>query len=82
MDIKTSLALLIIIGHFACVGILAFCQIPAENQETVKLLMHTTRDCMLLVVGYFYGSSFGSDKKTNSMLQAQADAVDLQRNKQ
>lgn len=82
MDIKTALALFITAGFFACVVLLAYVPIPAENRDVLNIMIGTAGGGFMLMLGFYYGSSAGSEQKTKIMAQAQADAADLQRDKQ
>jgi hypothetical protein len=62
-----ALGALIVIGFFTVlVGLLQF-EIPARNESALYLALGTLFSAFAGVVGYFYGSSAGSKRKTDLM---------------
>jgi len=75
MNIKTALALLTTFGFFFCVGLLAYVPIPPGNRDVLNIMIGTAGGGWMMVLGWYYGSSSGSELKTRLMAQAQADAA-------
>lgn len=59
-----SLATVIVVGFFALLYLLATQAIPAENKDSMNLVIGSLLAAFGGIVGYFFGSSLGSSKKT------------------
>ena len=67
-DVATyMLGSLITIGFFGLLGILIFKSIPEGNNEVLYLAIGALISAFATVVGYFYGSSAGSQAKTEML---------------
>lgn len=61
--------ILVLLGFFAAVGAMVFIDIPTASKEPLMLLVGALSTMAGSVVGYFYGSSAGSDRKTELLSQ-------------
>ena len=58
-----ALGALIVIGFFALLYLLTQKPVPAENKDSLNLVIGSLLGAFSLIVGYFYGSSLGSSEK-------------------
>jgi hypothetical protein len=65
------LAALIVVCFFVLLGILVFKQIPKDNGEVLYLAVGSLLSAFATVTGYFFGSSAGSQAKTEIMAKEQ-----------
>lgn len=63
--LQYSFAALIVVSFFVILGMLLFKKIPTENTETINLAIGALLTAFGTVVGYFFGSSAGSQRKTD-----------------
>jgi hypothetical protein len=68
-----AIAIAFVVGFFLVTGLKLFHVITVSDQ-TVNDLITTLRDGLMLILAYYFGSSAGSDRKTE--LLAQAPAID------
>jgi hypothetical protein len=52
-------------GFFGMPFLLALAPIPEESRETIEQIVGTAGNAFMLIVGYYFGSSSGSAKKTD-----------------
>lgn len=62
-------AALIVICFFGILFLLFIYKIPTENTDTLNLAIGTLLTAFGTVVGYFFGSSAGSQRKTDIIAQ-------------
>lgn len=65
--VYSLVALVVIVGFIALTGYLIINAVPEGNKDMVRDIVTTLRDALMLIVGYFYGSSKSSAEK-NEML--------------
>lgn len=58
---------LIVVGFFVLMIVLIFKGIPSANKETFTLVVGSLLAAFSMIVGYFFGSSMGSSRKTDLM---------------
>lgn len=56
---------MIVIGFFTLIVVLIYKGIPPDNKDTFTLLIGALIGSFTSIVGYFFGSSLGSSKKTD-----------------
>lgn len=59
-----ALGAIIVISFFVLMIVLAYQTIPDENKDVINLVIGALIGAFSTVVGYFFGSSLGSSKKT------------------
>jgi len=62
-------AALIVLCFFSILALLLYKKIPVENTETLNLAIGALLTAFGTVVGYFFGSSVGSQRKTDIIAQ-------------
>ena len=67
------LAALIVVCFFGFIALLLFMPIPKENVETLNLAAGALLIAFGTVVGYFFGSSAGSQRKTDMLSKIETD---------
>jgi uncharacterized membrane-anchored protein len=65
----TILALLVFLGFFAVLGILAFKELPPSANSTISVLLGTLTAGVSTILSYYFGSSVGSSRKTELLSQ-------------
>lgn len=55
--------ILILVGFFLLSTFLIFKVTPEGNKDMVKDILATLRDAIMIIIGYFYGSSKSSAEK-------------------
>jgi uncharacterized BrkB/YihY/UPF0761 family membrane protein len=58
------LGALIVLGFFVLMVVLVYKTIPTENKDLLNLVVGALIGSFATIVGYFYGSSKGSQEKT------------------
>jgi hypothetical protein len=58
-----GIGLLFLLGFFYLLQFLTYKVIPAENKEIFTGVIETLKNGVILILGYFYGSSKGSSDK-------------------
>jgi len=56
-----------LLGFFTLSAYIVYRTIPEANQQLVGGVIETLKNGAILILGYFYGSSTGSAKKTDIM---------------
>jgi len=69
--IQIALAVIIVVCFFLLVWMLLFFSIPKENVETMNLATGALLTAFGTVVGYYFGSSAGSQRKTDMLSKAE-----------
>lgn len=64
------LAALIVLCFFSILALLLFFKIHSENTETLNIAIGALLTAFGTVVGYFFGSSAGSQRKTDIIAQS------------
>ncbi len=67
IDIKKLLGLIVVCFFFTTLIMLFFVQIPAQNTDLVKTFGVALISSASMIVGYYFGSSDGSARKTEIM---------------
>jgi FtsH-binding integral membrane protein len=65
-----ALAALFVIGYFILIGLILTMVIPNENKDIALMLFGTLTAGVSLILGYFFGSSKGSEEKNRMLLQS------------
>jgi len=68
------LGALIVLGFFTVIGLLIFTEVPVANNDVLNLSIGALITGFATVVGFFYGSSAGSQKKTDALINGKKDA--------
>lgn len=61
------LGALVVLCFFAVIVLLIIIGVPSDNKEALLLILGALIGAFSSVMGYFYGSSIGSAKKTDLM---------------
>ena len=64
-DVKSVLALVAIIGFFEVLTALFTCPLPKDNSQMANTVIVALIAIVTMIVGYYFGSSAGSAKKTD-----------------
>lgn len=70
--VAAVVGVLVLLGFFSAISALVLREIPVANKEPLMLLVGSLGTMAGMVVGYFYGSSSGSDRKTELMAGGQS----------
>ncbi len=62
-NLQAILAILVTIGFFGLVGVIAFHSVPVESKDVVNILCGTFATSWGGCMGYFFGSSSSSKNK-------------------
>ena len=65
-----ALAALFVIGYFILIGLILTMVIPEQNKDIALMLFGTLTAGVSLILGYFFGSSRGSEEKNKLLLQS------------
>ena len=65
-----ALAALFVIGYFILIGLILTMVIPEQNKDIALMLFGTLTAGVSLILGYFFGSSKGSEEKNRLLLQS------------
>lgn len=65
-----ALAGLFVIGYFILIGLILTMVIPEQNKDIALMLFGTLTAGVSLILGYFFGSSRGSEEKNKLLLQS------------
>ena len=65
-----ALAALFVIGYFILIGLILTMVIPEQNKDIALMLFGTLTAGVSLILGYFFGSSKGSEEKNRMLLQS------------
>lgn len=63
-DIKSILALITLVFFFCCIVLLFFTSVPKDNLDLLKTFGLSLISALSFVIGYYFGSSDGSARKT------------------
>lgn len=66
------LAILITLGFFGLLALAVFHPMPSSSQKTLDIMTGTLGTAWVMVVTYYFGSSAGSDRKTELLAEAPA----------
>jgi len=58
---------LIVIGFFVCLIYLMFNNKDNIFTSTIQTMIETIKNCLLIIVGFYWGTSMGSQVKTQIM---------------
>lgn len=61
------LALLIVIGFFTLLGLMAFVQLPVKNESAIQIMLGSLAAAFGAVYQFFFGSSAGSQAKDQTI---------------
>jgi hypothetical protein len=70
--IPAALALLVTSGFFGVLGYMCFRTLPAGGHDAMLLMLGSLSTAWTSVIAYYFGSSAGSDRKTELLAQAPA----------
>ena len=70
--VPATLAIFITLGFFGLLGLCAFHAAPAGNDKVLDMMTGALGTAWIMVVTYYFGSSAGSDRKTELLAQAPA----------
>jgi hypothetical protein len=65
-----ALAAIFVIGYFILIGLILTMVIPEQNKDIALMLFGTLTAGVSLILGYFFGSSRGSEEKNKLLLQS------------
>lgn len=65
-----TLALLVTIGFFGLLALSAFHTIPASSEKILDVMTGSLGTAWIMIITYYFGSSAGSDRKTELLAQA------------
>lgn len=65
--IQFVIAGLVVVGFFALLLILAYTDLPKENKDLFNMLLGAWIVSFTSVINYFFGSSYGSAKKDETI---------------
>ena len=67
------LAYFVTCGFFGLLGFMLTHQVPAENRDLLDVMLGSLGSAWIAIVSYYFGSSSGSDRKTELMAKSQSD---------
>lgn len=59
--------ILILVGFFTLSTFLILKVVPETNKDMIKDILATLRDALMIIIGYFYGSSKSSSDKNDTI---------------
>ncbi|MGH9432533.1 MAG: hypothetical protein ACRD3T_13410 [Terriglobia bacterium] len=68
--IPPLLGLLVTLGFFGLLYWMAMREIPATNKDVLNIMLGSLGTAWVAVIGYYFGSSSGSDRKTELLAGA------------
>jgi hypothetical protein len=68
--VPAVLALLVTLGFFGVLGYMLTHQVPPSSHDTMLLLLGSLGSAWISIISYYFGSSSGSDRKTELLAQA------------
>jgi cation transport ATPase len=69
--IPAALAIMVTLGFFGVLGFMLFRQVPPTGHDALLLMLGALGSAWTAVVAYYFGSSAGSDRKTELLAEAQ-----------
>lgn len=60
-----GVGIVFLVGFFFILNYLTYQIVPAENKEIMTGVIETLKNGVILILGYFYGSSKGSSDKND-----------------
>ncbi|MGH7868787.1 MAG: hypothetical protein ACREP9_14430, partial [Candidatus Dormibacteraceae bacterium] len=69
-SIPPLLGLLVTLGFFGLLYWMAMREIPAANKDVLNIMLGSLGTAWVAVIGYYFGSSSGSDRKTELLAGA------------
>jgi len=69
---------LFLLGFFALSSFIIYHAVPAGNEQLIGGVLETLKNGAILILGYFYGSSSGSSKKTDIIAKNGKDENPIQ----
>lgn len=58
------------LGFFGVLGVIMFCAIPAASRDVLNIMLGALGTAWTGVIAYYFGSSSGSDRKTELLAQS------------
>lgn len=74
VTLSVFLAVVTTIGFFLMLGLMFFHPIPEASRSVIEILFGAVATAFGTIIGYHFGSSSGSAKKTDAMIKATPDA--------
>jgi hypothetical protein len=68
--IPAVLAMLVTMGFFGVLGYMCFRTLPAGGHDAMLLMLGSLSTAWTAIIAYYFGSSAGSDRKTELLAQA------------
>lgn len=68
--VPATLAIFVTLGFFGLLGLCAFHAAPAGNDKVLDMMTGSLGTAWIMVITYYFGSSAGSDRKTELLAQA------------
>ena len=68
--IPAALAIMVTVGFFSVLAFMLFRQVPPTGHDALLLMLGALGSAWTAVVAYYFGSSAGSDRKTELLAQA------------
>lgn len=64
------LAVIVTVGFFGLLGLCAFHTMPSSSEKILDVMTGSLGTAWIMIITYYYGSSAGSDRKTELLAQA------------
>ena len=69
-SIPGILAISVTIGFFGLLALTAFHSMPPDSAKIIDIMTGSLGTAWIMIIGYYFGSSSGSDRKTELLAQA------------